>query len=125
MKVAMGFLGCLCVWGFLSPAAASSASSIFSAAPSGAARPGPVMILSPAITELVRGDACARATHDRLVKEGKKLRAEMIVVESLHALESGKSYEVKLEGRSPFVARTKISGRACAVAQFPSPRSLF
>lgn len=115
-----GVVGLLCLWG-----AISSADSIFSNAPSGANRPGPVMILSPGINDLMREDLCARATHDRLKDDAKKARADMIVVEEIRALESGKSYEVKLEGRSAFVARTKISGKACQVAQFPSRSKIF
>lgn len=83
------------------------------------------MILSPGINDLILEDACAKATHDRLKADAKKSRADMIVVESLHAVESGKSYEVKLEGRSSFVARTKITGHRCAVAQFPSRSKIF
>lgn len=118
----MGLLGTLLLWGVLGSA---QASSIFSAAPSGAARPGPVMILNSEITSLVRADACAKATHDRLAQVGRQKKADMIVIESLKPLEAGRSYEVKLEGRSPFVARTKINGSGCRVAQFPTAKLRF
>jgi hypothetical protein len=112
--------GVLCLWGSL-----AHADSIFSSAPSGAPKPGPLMILSTGISDLMRTDSCAKAMHDKLVSLGRQKKSDMIVIQELNVLEAGRKYEVKLEGREPFVAQTKTKGRGCSVAQIPSAKAIF